>query len=101
MAESRFGRFWARLWSGVVADLPASLEECESCRVVDCTQERWLRCERRLIGEANRLAENPLATTTDLPQVTPAGVPSEASPDTPTPAEEVSDLGRRRKHSVH
>jgi hypothetical protein len=49
-----FGRFWTRLTAEVIQDVPASLEECEACREVSCTQERWLTCARRLAAEAER-----------------------------------------------
>ena len=40
-SNSWFGKFWTRLRTEVVQDVPPSLEECESCREVSCTQERW------------------------------------------------------------
>ena len=49
-----FGRFWTRLKSEVIQDVPSSLEECESCREANCTQERWLTCARRLAAEAEQ-----------------------------------------------
>jgi len=53
-ADSWFRRLWTRLKAGVIRDVPASLEECEACREVNCTQERWLTCARRLAAEAER-----------------------------------------------
>lgn len=47
-----FGRLWSRLGASVVQDVPPGLEECESCREVNCTQERWLTCARRLAAMA-------------------------------------------------
>jgi hypothetical protein len=83
--DSWFGRFWTRIRAGVVQDVPPSLEECESCREVDCTQERWLTCARRLAAEAEsrgaqnwamppltgRSDEMPGISTTDSPQAQP------------------------------
>jgi hypothetical protein len=51
-SDSWFGRLWTRLKDGILQDVPASLQECEVCREVNCTQERWLTCARRLAGEA-------------------------------------------------
>lgn len=51
-SNSWFGRFWTRVKAEVILDARASLEECESCREVNCTQERWLTCARRLAAEA-------------------------------------------------
>jgi|GEM_PF-6624873 len=55
-SDSWFRKFWTRLGAGVVQDVPPALEECETCREVDCTQERWLNCERRLGTEATAFA---------------------------------------------
>lgn len=84
--DSWFGKFWTRIRAGVVQDIPPSLEECESCREVDCTQERWLTCARRLAAEAEhrlpqdfvmpsttgRTDEMPGILTRDSPQTEPA-----------------------------
>jgi len=51
-SNSWFSRFWTRVKAEVIQDAPASLEECESCREVNCTQQRWLTCARRLAAEA-------------------------------------------------
>jgi hypothetical protein len=51
-SNSWFDRFWTRVKAEVIQDVPPSLEECESCREVNCTQERWLTCARRLAAEA-------------------------------------------------
>jgi hypothetical protein len=40
-------RAWTRLASAIVQDLPAMLNECESCRETDCTRRRWELCRRR------------------------------------------------------
>jgi len=31
-----------------VADCPAEIDACETCRVLDCGQGKWESCERRL-----------------------------------------------------
>jgi hypothetical protein len=55
-SDNWFRKFWTRLGAGVVQDVPPALEECETCREVGCTQERWLKCERRLGTEATSFA---------------------------------------------
>jgi hypothetical protein len=72
-SQSRFGRLWKRLADGVVQDVPPSLEECEKCRELECTQERWESCERRLAAEAAALT----ASSDDLP----ASTSSDAAPE--------------------
>jgi hypothetical protein len=85
-SENRFGKFWTRLWSSVVQDVPPALEECETCREVDCTQERWLHCERRLAAESYNLAANAPGRTDDLlPRVLPAVRPAAVPERTPGP----------------
>jgi hypothetical protein len=93
--DSWFGRFWTRIRAGVVQDVPPSLEECESCREVNCTQERWLTCARRLAAEAEsrggqnwvmprltgRSDEMPSISTTDSPQSQPAEKETSESSD--------------------
>jgi len=32
----------------IVADCPAEIDACETCRVLDCGQGKWESCERRL-----------------------------------------------------
>jgi hypothetical protein len=56
--ETWFGKLWKRLKGGIVADVPPSLDACETCREVDCTQERWSTCPPRLEVEAIRLKES-------------------------------------------
>jgi hypothetical protein len=82
-AESWFGKIWTRLRSGVVQDVPPNLEECETCREVDCTQERWLQCERRLATEAASLAASRAgaARTGELPGMPALKTPLAATPD--------------------
>jgi hypothetical protein len=53
-SDSWFGKFWTRLKAEVIQDVPASLEACEACRDVTCTQERWSTCARRLAAEAEQ-----------------------------------------------
>jgi hypothetical protein len=67
--QSRLGKLWQRLSAGVVQDVPPSLEECESCREADCTQERWESCPRRLAAEAAAMTANlaPSARTDEMP----------------------------------
>jgi len=69
-----FSEIWNRFRKGVVQDVPPSLEECEACRETECTQERWLTCERRLAGEARARpqtssGESQTATTDELPKL--------------------------------
>jgi len=64
--NSWFGRFWTRLRNEVIQDVPPSLEECETCREANCTQERWLTCARRLATEA----EHSYAADGVMPSVT-------------------------------
>jgi hypothetical protein len=65
-SPSRLGKLWKRLGAGVVEDVPPSLEECEACRELECTQERWASCERRLATEAAALNR---AKSGELPEV--------------------------------
>lgn len=86
--SSWLGKFWKRLSTGVVQDVPAHLDECEDCREIDCTQERWESCERRLATEAaeaqGRLGES-----------TPKSIP--AAPDKATEVSASTDLARTPK----
>ncbi len=45
--QSWIGRAWAQLTAAIVQDLPAILNECESCRETDCTRRQWELCPRR------------------------------------------------------
>ena len=56
--ETWIGKLWNRLKGGIVADVPPNLDACESCRDLDCTQERWATCANRLAVEAKRLKES-------------------------------------------
>ena len=98
-SESWIGKVWTRLRAGVVQDVPAGLEECEACREVDCTQERWLTCERRLRTEAASLAASGLGTgrTDELPRMPASEQPAAA----PAESEEIADYAKRRKISIH
>jgi hypothetical protein len=53
--ETNLGKLWGRIKAGIVADVPPSLDACETCREVDCTEERWLTCPNRLEREAELL----------------------------------------------
>ena len=100
-SESWFGRLWTRFGSGLVQDVPPALEECETCREVDCTQERWLYCERRLEAEAATLSANAPGRTNELlPRVVPAWSPApEPAPAPGSTAEESGGQLRTRKIS--
>jgi hypothetical protein len=102
-AESWFGKFWSCLWAGIVQDVPASLEECEACREVDCTQERWLTCERRLAAETTSLAGSGTSTgrTDEVPGLSATEQPQPAPEKSEEANEEASDYARRRKISIH
>jgi hypothetical protein len=83
------------LKSAVIQDVPPSLEECELCREVNCTQERWLTCARRLAATAGqtyardnyvpsvtgRSDEMPGIYATDQPQDQPAETETAESGD--------------------
>ena len=47
-SRSKLRGFWKRVADGVVQDVPPSLDGCETCRELECTQERWESCELRL-----------------------------------------------------
>jgi hypothetical protein len=68
-SESWFRKLWSRLWSGVVQDVPPSLEACEACRRTDCTDRRWHVCAERLATEAIAVygveALSPITSKTD------------------------------------
>jgi hypothetical protein len=101
-SDNWLGRIWSRFHTSVVQDVPPSLEACESCREVDCSQERWEACEHRLAAEAAHPASahsNPAKTgeRPPLPGLAPHP-PGEATPmATPEPAAEP----RTKKISVH
>jgi len=46
--ESRLGRLWRRIRVCFVQDVPVSIDLCEVCREVVCTQGRWETCDGRL-----------------------------------------------------
>ncbi len=46
--RSKLRSFWKRVADGVVQDVPPDLDACETCRELECTQERWESCEPRL-----------------------------------------------------
>jgi hypothetical protein len=99
-SENWLGRFWSRLHAGMVQDVPPSLEECETCREVDCTQERWEACERRLATEATHPANphhGPARTSEQLP-----GQTTSAAGESSAPAGGEEGLPpRSKKISVH
>ena len=75
--DSWFAKLLNSLWAGVVQDVPRSLEECESCREVDSTQERWESCERRIAAQELVLgcsATQPLARTDELAAMPEPGI---------------------------
>jgi hypothetical protein len=92
---------WTRLWSGVIEDVPANLEECESCRELDCTQERWETCEKRIVTETASLGlTGNVARTGELLPRVPLTVraPAMASDDPPCEAE---SQPRQRRITSH
>ncbi len=51
--ESTALRFFGRLWSSVIQDVPATIAQCEfDCRRSECVQSEWATCPRRLATEA-------------------------------------------------
>jgi hypothetical protein len=87
-SPSWFAKFWKRVSTGVVQDVPADLEACEDCREIECTQERWQTCPRRLAAEA-AVVEARLG-----------GAEPERAPDKPAavaPAESQTDLAAKPK----
>jgi hypothetical protein len=80
------GKLWKRVGTGLVQDVPSSLEECEACREVECTQERWETCERRLATEATnrrlKAAQTPESPPREAAEVSPAPVEVPGSPKT-------------------
>jgi hypothetical protein len=79
--ETRLGKLLTRLKAGIVADVPPSIDACEACREVDCTEERWRICPARLELEAERLKElaakaAPAPSLEAFDQATPRTVPA-------------------------
>ena len=85
--DTWFGKLWTRFRAGVVQDVPPGLEECEACRELECTQERWLNCEKRLETEAAQLcdAKATLMRTDELPRIFMAQEPQAAPPESGEP----------------
>ena len=77
-SPSWFGKLWKRLAGEVVQDVPPSLEQCESCREVDCTQERWESCQHRLATEAVALEQRRREAVASVAAV-PARKPEQAT----------------------
>jgi hypothetical protein len=71
--ERKLGKLLGRIKAGIVADVPPSLDACESCREVDCTEERWRTCPNRLQREAELLGA--------LAGKVEAGAPGREAPD--------------------
>ena len=80
---SMLGRMWSRLRTGLVQDVPPSIEACESCRELDCTQERWQSCAQRLATEAVLLhgADALAPTVTKSAELPEVGSPADAVDD--------------------
>ena len=98
-SESWFRKFWTRLGAGVVQDVPPALEECETCREVDCTQERWLKCERRLGTEAASFTITGVATPAGTTDEMPGLFVSQEPQAVPEEQHEVGEGRRERKIS--
>lgn len=97
------GRLWTRVRSGLVADVPPSLEACECCRETNCTQRRWETCEHRLATFAATITANgpnTLRTGELLPRV-PLDIVAPRPDASPPPAEASSEAPRARKISNH
>jgi predicted hotdog family 3-hydroxylacyl-ACP dehydratase len=81
-SSSWLAKFWKRLSTGIVQDVPARLEACEACREIECTQERWESCQRRLTTEAARIQGNG-----NLGGTTPASAPDRTAEVAPSKAQ--------------
>lgn len=98
--DNWLAKFWSRFYAGVVQDVPPTMEECEACREVDCTNERWQTCERRLAAESARLAATGTGTgrtNEELPGMSDG-------PRLPAASEEhlpASEQPRTKKISTH
>ena len=54
------GWFWSRSKSDLIQDVPSNIASCEfDCHVLDCNQEHWDTCERRLSMEGASVVTNP------------------------------------------
>jgi len=84
------GKFWTRIKSGIIQDVPPSLEQCETCREVNCTHERWSSCASRLAVEAEHyeslgvLAPSATGRTNEMPGVFDADETQTRPSDTAT-----------------
>jgi hypothetical protein len=87
------GKMWSRLRAALVQDVPPSMEACESCRELECTQAMWRTCAQRLATEAVLLhgadALAPLVHKS-------AELPGPGS-DTASETDRDEDPGQRRK----
>ena len=97
-SDTWFGRFWTRLRAEVIQDVPASLEECEACREVNCTQERWLACARRLAAEAerNHTADDAMPAVTGRSDEMPGIFAADGQQD-PSTENETAESGDQHK----
>lgn len=105
-SDTWFGKFWNRLAAGIIDDVPPSLEACEACREVDCTQARWRSCAVRLAAEAERLmplgpAFHPTARTDEMHGVSSIELPGMGSGGAESSGEgggnNVVDLDKQRR----
>jgi hypothetical protein len=99
--DSWFGKFWTRIKTGVVQDVPPSLEECEACREVNCTQERWLTCPRRLASmhEGDAVQYFPMPSATGRTDEMPGLGTSDSPQNQPAESETFEGCARRKKIS--
>jgi hypothetical protein len=97
--NSWFGRFWTRFKGEVIQDVPPTIDECESCREAHCTQERWLRCARRLAAEAEQqyARENTMPSATGRTDEMP-GIFATDNPQDQAGEDETTASGDQRKH---
>jgi hypothetical protein len=99
--NSWFGRVWTRLKSGVIQDVPPSLEECELCREANCTQERWLTCARRLATTAEQTytREDYVPSVTGRTDEMPGIYATDHPQDQPTENETAESDDQRKRFS--
>ena len=99
-SASWIGRFWTRLRAEVVQDVPPSLQECEACRELECTQERWLSCARRLAAEAEcgGAGDGVMPSVTGRTDEMPGIYATDGEQDQPT-ENETAERGEERQRS--
>ena len=44
----KFGRVLRKIKEAIVQDCPTEYYACEVCNDLDCTNEKWLKCQTRL-----------------------------------------------------